>query len=126
MGKVFYDIGFLLTLDVHEYSTTDLVAGYIGQTGPKIIQLLEKALGKVLFIDEAYRLGEGTFAVEVINELVNSLIKPRFVGKIIVILAGYKDSMNKLLSINQGLLSRFSEEIIFTNMELEDYQRFLQ
>ena len=126
MGKVFYDMGFLSTSDVHECSATDLVAGYVGQTGPKTIQLLEKALGKVLFVDEAYRLGEGAFAAEAINELVDSLTKPRFAGKIIVILAGYEDSMNGLLSVNQGLSSRFSEEIIFTNMEPEDCWRFLQ
>ncbi len=126
MGKVFYDMGFLSTADVHECSATDLVAGYVGQTGPKTIQLLEKALGKVLFVDEAYRLGEGAFAAEAINELVDSLTKPRFAGKIIVILAGYEDSMNELLSVNQGLSSRFSEEVIFTNMEPEDCWRFLQ
>ncbi|KAL2044224.1 hypothetical protein N7G274_002929 [Stereocaulon virgatum] len=126
MGQVFYDMGFLSTSDVHECSATDLVAGYVGQTGPKTIQLLEKALGKVLFVDEAYRLGEGAFAAEAINELVDSLTKPRFAGKIIVILAGYTDSMNELLRVNQGLSSRFSEEVIFTNMEPEDCWKFLQ
>ncbi|KAL8814167.1 MAG: hypothetical protein Q9191_008568, partial [Dirinaria sp. TL-2023a] len=126
VGKVFYDMGFLSTSDVHECSATDLVAGYVGQTGPKTIQLLEKAPGKMLFVDEAYRLGQGAFAVEAINELVDSLAKPRFAGKIVVILAGYEDSMNELLSVNQGLSSRFSEEIIFTNMEPEDCWKFLQ
>lgn len=126
MGKVFYDMGFLSTPDVHECSATDLVAGYVGQTGPKTIQLLEKALGKVLFVDEAYRLGEGAFAAEAISELVDSLTKPRFAGKIIVILAGYEDSMNELLGVNQGLSSRFSEEVIFTNMKPEDCWRFLR
>ena len=126
MGQVFYDMGFLSTADVHECSATDLVAGYVGQTGPKTIQLLEKALGKVLFVDEAYRLGEGAFAAEAVNELVDSLTKPRFAGKIIVILAGYEDSMNELLSVNQGLSSRFSEEVVFTNMKPEDCWRFLQ
>ena len=69
-------MGFLSTAAVHECSATDLVAGYVGQTGLKTIQLLEKALGKVLFVDEAYRLGEGAFATEAINELVDSLTKP--------------------------------------------------
>lgn len=126
MGKVFYDMGFLSTSDVHECSSTDLIAGSVGQTGPKTLQLLEKALGKVLFVDEAYRLGEGAFAAEAINELFDSLKKPRFVGKIIVILAGYEDSMNELLSVNQGLSSRFSEGVDFTNMEPEDCWRLLR
>jgi len=126
MGQVYYDMGFLSTAEVHECSATDLVAGFVGQTGPKTIKLLEKALGRVLFIDEAYRLGEGQFAKEAVNELVDSLTKPRFAGKIVVILAGYENDMNELLSVNQGLSSRFSEEVVFTDMEPEDCWRFLQ
>lgn len=117
MGQVFYDMGFLSSPEVHDCSATDLVAGYVGQTGKKTIQLLEKALGQVLFIDEAYRLGEGAFATEAVNELVDSLTKPRFVGKIVVILAGYEGDMNRLLSTNPGLSSRFAEEVMFKNME---------
>lgn len=126
MGQIFYDMGFLSTAAVHECSASDLVAGYVGQTGPKTVQLLEKALGKVLFVDEAYRLGEGAFATEAVNELVDSLTKPRFAGKMVVILAGYEDSMNQLLSVNQGLSSRFSEEILFTNLEPENCWELLQ
>lgn len=95
MGQVFYDMGFLSTPEVHECSSTDLVAPFVGQTGPKTIKLLEKALGKVLFIDEAYRLAEGVYAAEAISELVDSLTKPRFAGKIIVILAGYEEKDRK-------------------------------
>jgi hypothetical protein len=73
-------------------------------------------LGKVLFIDEAYRLAEGgrsSYAHEAVSELVDCLTKPKFFGKIIVILAGYEDEMNALLSMNPGLASRFPEEIMF-------------
>ena len=126
MGQVFYDMGFLSTPEVHECSSTDLVAPFVGQTGPKTIKLLEKALGKVLFIDEAYRLGEGVYATEAISELIDSLTKPRFAGKIIVILAGYEENMNELLRVNKGLSSRFSEEVFFANMGPEDCWNFLQ
>ena len=126
MGQVFYDMGFLSTPAVHECSATDLIAGYVGQTGLKTIEVLEKALGRVLFVDEAYRLGEGMFAKEAINELVDSLTKHRYAGKIVVILAGYEDNMNQLLSVNPGLSSRFSEEVMFTNMTPEDCWRFLR
>jgi hypothetical protein len=68
MGKVFYDMGFLSTPEVLECSATDLVGNYVGQTGPKTQKLLEKGLGKVLFIDEAYRLAEGGFATEAMDE----------------------------------------------------------
>ena len=116
MGQVFYEMGFLSSSDVHECSASDLIGQYVGHTGPKTTAQLEKALGSVLFIDEAYRLGEGNFATEAGNELVDNLTKPKFMGKIIVILAGYEDAMNQLLSVNQGLSSRFPEEVNFKNM----------
>ena len=78
MGKVFYDMGFLSEAKVIECSATDLIGQYVGHTGPKVQKMLEKALGKVLFIDEAYRLGDGTnhnsFATEAMDELVDCLI----------------------------------------------------
>ncbi|KAL6302615.1 P-loop containing nucleoside triphosphate hydrolase protein [Sparassis latifolia] len=116
MGQVFYDMGFLSSPDVIECSASDLVGQYVGQTGPKTQKLMEKALGKVLFIDEAYRLGEGHFAKEAIDELVSVLTQPRFLHKVVVILAGYDQDMNRLMSVNAGLWSRFSEEITFVNM----------
>ncbi|KAI9822767.1 MAG: hypothetical protein M1832_003000 [Thelocarpon impressellum] len=116
MGKIFYDMGFLSSDQVIEASATDLVAQYVGQTGPKTQQMLEKGLGKVLFIDEAYRLSEGHFASEAIDELVDQITKPRFLGKVVVILAGYDADINKLMAVNSGLSSRFSEEILFHNL----------
>lgn len=53
MGKVFYDMGFLAKADVVECSATELIGSYVGQTGPKVQKVLENALGRVLFIDEA-------------------------------------------------------------------------
>lgn len=61
MGQVFYDMGILGAPEVLECSSSDLVAQYVGQTGPKTERLLEKGSGRVLFIDEAYRLADGTF-----------------------------------------------------------------
>ncbi|KAK2855600.1 hypothetical protein FQN49_005033 [Arthroderma sp. PD_2] len=113
MGKIYYDMGFLATAEVIECSTTELIGQYVGQTGPKTQALLEKALGKVLFIDEAYRLAEGNFAKEAIDELVDSLTKPRFAQKLIAILAGYDEDINRLMSINPGLTSRFPEAVCF-------------
>jgi SpoVK/Ycf46/Vps4 family AAA+-type ATPase len=89
MGKVYYDMGFLSQAKVIESSATDLVGQYVGQTGPKVQKLMETALGKVLFIDEAYRLAEGHFATEAMDELVDCITKPKFAQKLIVILAGY-------------------------------------
>ena len=125
MGKVYYDMGFLSSAEVIECSASDLVGQYVGQTGPKTQKQLEKALGKVLFIDEAYRLGEGHFATEAINELVDCLTKPKFHHKLIVILAGYNDDMNRLMAVNSGLSSRFPEEIIFQNMSVQHSMQLL-
>jgi hypothetical protein len=119
MGQVYFDMGFLSSLKVEECSASDLVGQYVGQTGPKTMKLFEKALGRVLFIDEAYRLGEGPFAKEAIDEVVGILTQPRFQSKIVVILAGYDDEMNDLLAVNTGLSSRFPEEFIFRNMSAE-------
>jgi hypothetical protein len=114
LGQVFYDLRLLSQVEVVECSVSDLIGQYIGQTGPKTSKQLERGLGKVLFIDEAYRLGEGHFATEAISELVNSLTKTRFAGKLIVILAGYDKDMDALMQVNEGLSSRFTDEIIFS------------
>lgn len=116
MGSVYYDMGILASNEVIECSASDLVGQYIGHTGPKTKKLFEKALGRVLFIDEAYRLGQGQFAQEAMDELVGLLTHERFKGKLIVILAGYDQEINNLLQVNTGLSSRFPEEIIFQNI----------
>ncbi|KAF8213839.1 P-loop containing nucleoside triphosphate hydrolase protein [Mycena galopus ATCC 62051] len=126
MGQVYFDMGFLSSPKVEECSASDLVGQYVGQTGPKTMKLFEKALGRVLFIDEAYRLGEGPFAKEAIDEVVGILTQTRFQSKIVVILAGYDDEMNNLLSVNTGLSSRFPEEIIFRNMAPQQCMQVLR
>ncbi|KAJ7170685.1 P-loop containing nucleoside triphosphate hydrolase protein [Mycena crocata] len=126
MGQVYYDMGFLSSPKVVECSASDLVGQYVGQTGPKTMKLFEKALGQVLFIDEAYRLGEGYFAKEAIDEVVGILTQPRFQSKMVVILAGYDAEMNDLLSVNTGLASRFPEELVFRNMPPEQCLQVLK
>ncbi|KAL4068441.1 P-loop containing nucleoside triphosphate hydrolase protein [Scleroderma yunnanense] len=116
LGQVYYDMGFLSSAEVIECSASDLVGKYIGHTGPKTKAVFEKALGKVLFIDEAYRLSEGQFAKEAMDEIVGLMTQEKFMNKLIIILAGYEHEMNSLLSVNPGLSSRFAEEIMFQNM----------
>jgi hypothetical protein len=120
MGQVYYDMGFLATTEVIECSATELIGQYVGQTGPKTQRLLEKALGKVLFIDEAYRLADGHFAKEAMDELVDCLTKPKFARKLIVILAGYDTDMNRLMSVNPGLTSRFPDTVVFRDLSPAD------
>jgi hypothetical protein len=126
IGQIYNDMGFLSSIEVHEKSATDLIAGFVGQTSLKTVEVLDEALGAVLFIDEAYRLGEGNFATEAVNTLVDSLTKPRYNGKMLVILAGYEGNMNDLLKVNPGLSSRFPEEIVFQNMLPENAFKLLK
>ncbi|RYP21731.1 hypothetical protein DL767_009193 [Monosporascus sp. MG133] len=126
MGKVFYDMGFLATAEVVECSATDLIGQYVGQTGPKVQQLLDKALGKVLFIDEAYRLADGPFANDAVNELVDSVTKDKFHKKLIIILAGYESDINHLMSVNEGLTSRFPEVVNFHSLKAQECMTLLK
>lgn len=78
---------------------------------------MEKALGRVLIVDEAYRLAsEGLFAQEAIDELVGILTQEQFLSKVVVILAGYDQDMNRLMAMNSGLSSRFPDVVVFPNM----------
>ncbi|KAK1764125.1 P-loop containing nucleoside triphosphate hydrolase protein [Phialemonium atrogriseum] len=129
IGQIFYDMGFLSTSDVVECSATHLVGQWVGHTGPKVVALFERALGKVLFIDEAYRLtgsggggrglqgGGGSFNDEAIGELVDCMTKPRYLRKMIIVLAGYDREMDALARSNAGLRGRFATEVTFAAME---------
>ncbi|KAI0398918.1 P-loop containing nucleoside triphosphate hydrolase protein [Xylaria palmicola] len=116
MGKVYYDLGLLAEARVVECSATDLIGQYVGQTGPKVQTKFDEALGRVLFVDEAYRLAEGHFAKEAMDEVVDCLTKERYQNKVLVILAGYDDDINRLMNQNPGLTSRFPETISFHHM----------
>ncbi|KAH8689078.1 P-loop containing nucleoside triphosphate hydrolase protein [Talaromyces proteolyticus] len=116
MGQVYYDMGFLAAPEVVEASTSDLVGQYIGHTGPKTEKLLEKALGKVLFIDEAYRLNDSRFGKEAMDQLVDSITKHKYYQKLIIILAGYDTEIDQLMSSNPGLSSRFPEIVNFKSL----------
>lgn len=118
--KAHYDMGLLASAEAMETSATDFIGPYIGQTGPKTQTKLESGLGKVLFIDGAYRLVDATFEKESMDEIVDCITKPKFSQKLIIILAGYDKDINKLISINPGLTSRFPESIQFNSLSSAD------
>jgi hypothetical protein len=126
MGKVYYDMGFLATAEVIDCSAKDLVGEYVGQTGRKAQDLIKSALGKVLFVDEAYRLSGGPYGKEAVDELVDCITKPQFFNKLVIILAGYDDEMNRLLDVNPGLSSRFSESVDFRKLSPESCYQLLR
>lgn len=121
LGQIFYDMGLLSAPDVIDVSASQLIGEYCGQTGPKTARLLESALGKVLFIDEAYRLAQtaSVFTSEAVSELVDLVTKPKFSRKLIIVLAGYEDDMDRLMRVNPGMRSRFATELHFKPLRAE-------
>jgi replication-associated recombination protein RarA len=129
VGLMFESLGILSYPDVVEKSATDLQAPYVGQTGKATRKIFEEALGKVLFIDEAYRLNPrtgGQFMQEALDEIVQILTEDKFAGKMVVILAGYENEMKELMGANAGLSRRFSQKFTFENFSLEDSWKVLQ
>ncbi|GKZ36983.1 hypothetical protein AbraIFM66950_008275, partial [Aspergillus brasiliensis] len=101
-GRYILSYGSSRYAEVIECSVTDLVGEYVGHTGPKVLKLFNRALGKVLFIDEAYRLVDGNqFSKEAIGEIVGAMTNPRFEQKMFIILAGPMKSLRTAHDIRQ-------------------------
>ncbi len=116
MGEILQSMDILPTSRVLEVSRATLVGKYMGET-PKIVNnMCDKAIGGILFIDEAYTLSEGTdqYGKEAIDTLMKRMEDDR--GKFVVIAAGYKDKMEIFLQINPGLASRFTHKL-----HIDDY-----
>lgn len=108
IGKLFHKMNVLSKGHLIEAERADLVGEYIGHTAQKTRDLVKKALGGILFIDEAYSLGRGgekDFGKEAIDTLVKHMEDRQH--EFILILAGYSREMEYFLSLNPGLLSRF-------------------
>ncbi|SEN48592.1 AAA+-type ATPase, SpoVK/Ycf46/Vps4 family [Amphibacillus marinus] len=101
-------------------SRSDLVAGYVGQTAIKTKNKIREALGGVLFIDEAYALfrGENDFGKEAIDTLVDEMTKHN--ENLVVILAGYRQDMERFISSNPGLASRFKKYFEFLDYQADE------
>jgi len=111
MGSIFSKLGVLKNNYFKKVTRSDLIAGYLGQTSLKTNEVIKKALGGVLFIDEAYALGNtekrDSFAKECIDTLCEALSDHK--NELMVIIAGYEQDLNKcFFAYNQGLDSRFT------------------
>jgi SpoVK/Ycf46/Vps4 family AAA+-type ATPase len=114
MADVFRTLGILSRGQLIEADRSKLVAGFAGQTAIKTNQLIDSAMGGVLFIDEAYTLksnDQDSFGAEAIDTLLKRLEDDR--GKFICIVAGYTDNMHDFIDANPGLKSRFTQTIHF-------------
>lgn len=119
-AKMFQKMGVLSKGHLIEVERADLVGEYIGHTAQKTRDLIKKALGGVLFIDEAYSLargGEKDFGKEAIDTLVKAMEDQK--NQFILILAGYSDEMDFFLSSNPGLPSRFPIQMDFPDYTID-------
>ena len=118
LARIYHAMGILSTGQFVETDRSALVAGYVGQTALKTQEVIERSLGGVLLIDEAYALAssnlEGDYGQEVIDTLIKAMEDHR--DDFIVIVAGYPELMTHFIESNPGLRSRFNKYINF-----EDY-----
>lgn len=121
LGAIYKELGVLSSGHLVEVDRSALVGQYIGSTAPKVKEKVKEALGGILFIDEAYALakgGENDFGKEAIDTLVADIENYR--KDFMVIIAGYSEDMEVFLKQNQGLSSRFPNEILFEDYTQEE------
>ncbi len=120
ISKLYKQIGVLEKGQLVEVDRSGLVAGYVGQTAIKTTEQIEKAMGGVLFIDEAYSLSkkDDTFGEEAIDTLLKAMEDRR--DDFVVIVAGYTDPMKKFIESNPGLKSRFNKYIEFPDYTVDE------
>ena len=120
VGRIYKALGILSDGKMVETDRSGLVAGYVGQTAIKVHEIIEQAIGGVLFIDEAYSLVNPDVPNDFGSEAVDALVKlmEDHRDNLVIIVAGYTDEMKTFLKSNTGLISRFNKFINFP-----DYNR---
>lgn len=122
MAEILHRLGYVRTGHLIAVTRDDLVGQYIGHTAPKTKEILKKAMGGVLFIDEAYYLyrpeNERDYGQEAIEILLQVMENQR--DDLVVILAGYKDRMDTFFSSNPGMSSRIAHHIDFPDYQPDE------
>ena len=128
LSKIYASIGAIDKGHLVEVDRSGLVSGYIGQTAMKVQDVVEQALGGVLFVDEAYALtsnkGQNDFGQEAVDTLLKAMEDHR--DDLIVIVAGYTDLMQEFIDSNPGLRSRFNKYIMFDDYTAEEEYEILK
>jgi probable Rubsico expression protein CbbX len=124
MAHILHRLGYIERNHVVAVTRDDLVGQYVGHTAPKTKEVLKRAYGGVLFIDEAYYLyrpeNERDYGVEAIEILLQVMENER--ERLVVILAGYKDRMDEFFRLNPGMSSRVAHHIDFPDYTVEELQ----
>ena len=128
MAKMLYDMGVIKENKLVEVERKDLVSGYVGQTAIKTSEIIEKAMGGVLFIDEAYSLSrdhdsQHGFGDEAIETLIKAMEDRK--GEFVVIFAGYKKEMADFIEANPGISSRIGYVFDFPDYERDELKQIL-
>lgn len=127
MARIYHSLGILSKGHLVEVDRSGLVAGYVGQTAAKTSKVIEKALGGVLFIDEAYALNgksENDFGQEAIDTLLKAMEDHR--DDLVVIVAGYDGLMDDFVHSNPGLESRFNRYLHFDDYSIDEMIRIFE
>ncbi|MEO7999954.1 MAG: AAA family ATPase, partial [Gemmatimonadaceae bacterium] len=122
LARIYRALGVLNTGQLIETDRSGLVASYVGQTAPKVHEIVNSALGGVLFIDEAYSLTVSRHESDYGHEAVDTLLKlmEDHRDELIVIVAGYESKMDDFLNSNPGLRSRFNKFLKFDDYSADE------
>ena len=124
IAGILYNLKYIDQNKLIEVSAKDLIGQYVGQTAPKTIEVIERALGGVLFIDEAYSLASkpgstgNSFNEECIATLIQAMENYR--DNLVVIFAGYSKEMDAFLKSNSGIVSRIGYTMEFKDYNLDE------
>ena len=129
ISQILYNLKYIKQDKLIEVSSKDLVAEYVGQTAPKTMAVIEKALGGVLFIDEAYSLASGngqgnSYNEEAIATLIQAMENYR--DNLVVIFAGYTKEMQAFLNANSGIVSRIGYTLEFKDYTEEELLKIFE
>jgi len=119
LGNILANYGLIDEPDVITYTKGDLVDGTAGGGSRNVEKMFDAAVGKILFIDEAYQLAEND-SKDALDAITNMMTDLRYKDKMAIILAGYPGDMAKLIFSNPGLKSRFTQDIIFEDYNDDD------
>lgn len=117
LAKILNFIGLLPSDKLVETDANSLGGTVVGAAQELVERKMEEALGGVLLIDEAYGFAESQYGPAAQTKLIAMLEQTKYKGNIVVVLAGYKDDMNKMMEQNEGMRSRFQETFMFKDMD---------